>query len=330
MRRSTVVIELVEDAQFARDLAAGGVFVPGCTLQLTEECDLVVRGSHDQISLAARVVYVEEDRGAGLELVGFSSEMMARLAELGPVVQPELEFIDEPPLDGTADDEPEAALEDSFALAGVPELIQLIDLEALADPGDDDLAITGGDPDSIGGGGAPDAASDPGLGNADTLPPEATTERKDGEDMHDPGEPDPATSRMAHGMHERLRGLSVAAQLKAAASGDLHERVVLERLYGKNVWETLLRNPRLTAHEVSRMARYGSLPRVLLDIIVANQAWLHSPEVRRSLLSNPRLAADQIMKILHLMPRPELKLITIQTAYPPPVRSAARLILRSE
>jgi hypothetical protein len=135
---------------------------------------------------------------------------------------------------------------------------------------------------------------------------------------------------IARSVHERLRGLNLAAQLKMATSGELHERIILERLYGKNVWETLLRNPRLSPTEVSRIARYGSLPRVLLEIIVGNNAWLQVPEVRRALLSNPRLAADQIMKVMRLMPKHELKLAAIQSVYPHAVRNVAKLLLRSE
>ena len=41
-------------------------------------------------------------------------------------------------------------------------------------------------------------------------------------------------------------------------------------MYGKNVWEALLRNPRLTAPEVARIARMGQLPRPLIEIIVGS------------------------------------------------------------
>jgi hypothetical protein len=104
--------------------------------------------------------------------------------------------------------------------------------------------------------------------------------------------------------------------------------VLLERIYGKSVWEPLLRNPRLGHPEVARIARMGALPRPLVDLIVANTGWLRSPEVRRALLSNPRLGAEQIPRVLRLMAKPELKLVPSQTAYPAPVRDAARRMIR--
>lgn len=523
------------------DLAAGGVFVPGCTLRMADECDLVVCGANRQVSLPARVVYVDGHRGAGLELIGFSTAMRAQLAELAPIappaelaadgdelavpvanegddgddhhltvpvstgvrdaidlddagdlgagstpsagdapagetaadeVAPALDddaaqpvFLDEDPADGLAvplaieiEDDPRtmpvstgvrdaaavelappalgaARTEDDLALAMDAELERAIagfvrrpatgELWesdpalgiAETDAGFFDVAdlvapatgAAGRDTEHTGSGFAaaegtrrrsaaqgPDAASfaaevteselsaaeltDPGLETAEhtatgffaaegtrrssaaqerdpasfaaerTEPevaaaevtePEVTAEvtehgfpalapeadRDAAPDADPAGDRRGAGSRAPRNVHERLRGLNLAAQIKLATSGELHERIVLERLYGKNVWETLLRNPRLTAPEVSRIARYGSLPRVLLEVILANNAWLQVPEVRRALLSNPRLGTDQIVKVLRLVPKHELRLAAVQTAYPHAVRNAAKMLI---
>jgi hypothetical protein len=389
-----VVIDLAADTQVSRDLAAGGVFVPGCALRLAEECDLLVCGANHRLVLPARVVYVDDVRGAGLELVGFSTEMKAQIAELEPVRAP-LSLDDEPVLEEAADDAIDDAIEDAALAAAFPdddddddrrgytEPVPLVILEAL----DDDLTVPvfndrAGDrrdqPARDGGdhhresadtdaypqlrdGGTGDGDRDSGALDTDAYP--QVTDAPDDEvvragDASLPTDAYPALSDDAapelyeigagggsdgavrgardadkpfpRNVHERLRGLTLVAQHKLAVSGELHERIVLERLYGKNVWETLLRNPKLTAPEVSRIARYGSLPRVLLEIIVGNNVWLQVPEVRRALLSNPRLGTDQIMKVLRLTPKHELKLAAIQTAYPIAVRHAAKLLLRTD
>ncbi|HSD88951.1 MAG TPA: hypothetical protein VLB44_15595, partial [Kofleriaceae bacterium] len=131
-------------------------------------------------------------------------------------------------------------------------------------------------------------------------------------------------------VHERLRGLTLAQQSKLAHNGEVSERIVLERMYGKNVWEALLRNPRLTGPEVARIARMGALPRPLMEIIVGNGGWLQIPEVRRALLSNPRLGNDQIIKILRMLPKHELKLAAMQTAYPYAVRDVAKRLIKEQ
>jgi hypothetical protein len=133
---------------------------------------------------------------------------------------------------------------------------------------------------------------------------------------------------IARNVYERMRNLPMAHQLKYAREGELAERIALERLYGKTVWEALLRNPRISPPEVARLARMGQLPRPLLELISGNAAWLRAPEVRRALLANLRLSVDLAARILRLLPKHELKLVPTQTAYPSGVRDAARRLLK--
>ena len=263
MGRPTVAIELANNAQLARDLSAGGVFVQGYALSLTEDVELVVRGPGGELVLAARVVYVAPTGGAGLELVGFNAELKERIAALSAL----------PPLDL------EAPISDEPASA-TPAAEDGSDAEPEGDEG----------------------ADEPGAGKR----------------------------TIALNINERLRGLTLAQQIKKANSSDPNERTVLERMYGKNVWEALLRNPRLTAPEVARIARMGTLPRIMLEQIVNNGAWLQIPEVRRALLGNPRLGTDQILRVLRLLPKHELKLATATTAYPMAVRDAAKRMLKDD
>lgn len=128
-------------------------------------------------------------------------------------------------------------------------------------------------------------------------------------------------------VHEKIRGLSSADQQKMARDGSIAERVALERRYGKAVWETLLGSGKLTPPEVARIARNGTLPRPLVENIVANQGWLASPEVRRALLSNPRCTGAALTRVLRALPAHELKQAAQQTAYPRPVRNAAQRLL---
>jgi hypothetical protein len=129
-------------------------------------------------------------------------------------------------------------------------------------------------------------------------------------------------------VQERLRGLPVVEQLRVAREGSVTERIALERLYGKTVWEALLRNTRITAPEVARLAKMGTMPRPLLELIVANPAWLQVPQIRRALLSNGRLSQDMVQRVLALLPRNELKLVPQNTAYPPAVRMAAKAMVK--
>ena len=281
MERPTVVIELADDARAARDLSAGGVFVPGCTLKINSDCTLLVRCPTEEIELHARVVYVDPNTGAGLELVGFSPAMRDHVTKLmtawsapAPAHEPE----------------PEAPA-----------------VEA-AQPIDDEPLDLGFDPE------AP-------LPEAEGASDENLTEEE---------KADPVKRSKVKSLHERLRGLTLAQAIKHASSPDPQERILLERYYGKNVWEPLLRNPRLSPPEVARIARMGTLPRTMVEIIVSNGAWLQIPEIRRALLNNPRLGTDQILRVLRLMPKPELKLASTMAVYPYAVRDAAKRLLKEQ
>lgn len=192
----------------------------------------------------------------------------------------------------------------------------------LATPGGMVLAFEGHDRAAL----ARLLASEPAAPVAPPAPPSADA-APEPEPEHsvaqDEPEAEPEHHAPAH-VHERLRGLPVVEQLKVAREGNLSERVVLERLYGKTVWEALLRNPHLTVPEVCRLARLGTMPRPLLELLMGNPAWLQVPQVRRALLANPRLSADMIHKVLQLLPREELKVVPQTTAYPAAVRMAAK------
>ena len=261
-----VILELAgEHAKLARDLVAGGVFVPGYTLALNEDCELILRGNGAQLHLSARVVW-SNGAGIGLQLENCDAAMKQRIAALA-------------------------------APAGEsPASVAAEIVDAASDAGETDVASP---------------STSPASGEAS------------GEETSDPDD-----KKRAANLHERLRGLTLAQQVKIAQHGEVSERMLLERMYSKNVWEALLRNQRLTGPEISRIARMGSLPRPLMEIILNNGGWLQIPEVRRALLSNPRLGTDQILRILRLLPKHEVKIAATQTVYPLGVRDAAKRLIK--
>jgi hypothetical protein len=126
-----------------------------------------------------------------------------------------------------------------------------------------------------------------------------------------------------------IRKMSLPEQVKLARSGELQDRVVLERVSGKAVWEALLRNPRITTAEVARIARKGTVPRPVIEQIVDNAAWSKTSLVRRALLSNPKLGTEMLMKVLKFAPKHELKAMLKNTSYPQLVRATVQKMLPS-
>lgn len=123
---------------------------------------------------------------------------------------------------------------------------------------------------------------------------------------------------------EKLRKLKRGEQIRMARSGEQPQRVALERLLGKDIWEPLLHNPKITIPEVARIARKGTCPTPLLDLIVDNKSWAKSPPIRRALLTNPRLSHGAARRVLSMAPKPELRVAAKQMAYPAAIRELAR------
>jgi hypothetical protein len=155
----------------------------------------------------------------------------------------------------------------------------------------------------------------------------AAPEEAPEDDVESSDDGDADGERAPKTVFDRIRGLTTAEQQRVAANGTMQERIVLERTFGANVWESLLGNPRLTVPEVARIARKGTLPRKLVEDIAAHASWVAAPEVQRALLANPRSTAAVIAKVLRALPRGELQLVPQQTAYPASVRAAAKKLL---
>ncbi len=145
----------------------------------------------------------------------------------------------------------------------------------------------------------------------------------------EPGPPEPEPqARLDVSPQHRIKGLSAPEQIRLArTSAKAQERMLLERMLGKQVWEALLSNARITVPEVAKIARKGTVPRPIVERIVEHPSWLRAPLIRRALLSNPKLPRDGVVKILRATPKHELKLIAKGTAYPMAIRDAVRRLL---
>jgi hypothetical protein len=73
----------VTDERTARDLEAGGVYIPDAVVDLDEECRVVLRAGSRETTVTARAVMISED-GAGFEihLTGEVRNQIAALVEI--------------------------------------------------------------------------------------------------------------------------------------------------------------------------------------------------------------------------------------------------------
>jgi hypothetical protein len=294
-------------AKHAESLSRGGLFVPGEELEIDAECDVLIIGAEVPVVVPARVVFAD-GTGIGVELVALEPAMRLYLVELASAAPADEDTVQE---DGE----------------GGGEVAEPVDEEDSGEYTVDEPVATIAPDDiedapyhaAIGGELGDDVPFDEGQLDPPTLDPETA----------DPDLNETVDERSPKNVYERLRGITLVQQYKVARSGELHERVALEKIYGKQVWEQLLRNPRITAAEVARIARMGTLPRPQLEVIVSNGGWMGVPEVRRALMTNNRLSAEMIPRILRHLPKHELKLVPTQLVYTAAVRDAARKMLKA-
>ncbi len=123
---------------------------------------------------------------------------------------------------------------------------------------------------------------------------------------------------------KRIQGLPVPKKLRLAEDGDLMQRQLLFRMYGKLVFEALLRNPKLTEMEVAKLAKLGTMPSLLLQRIAQRPDWLRSERVRNNLLANPRLPTAIAQKVVARLNRLETRALLGRRDLPAPVQIALR------
>ncbi|HEX5063842.1 MAG TPA: hypothetical protein VFV99_30895 [Kofleriaceae bacterium] len=80
MRRAFLV-DLTTADRFAKDLEVGGIYISGATVNLDDECHVVLRAGTDEIRVSARVVLVNEE-GAGFEIEALTHELRNQIRAL--------------------------------------------------------------------------------------------------------------------------------------------------------------------------------------------------------------------------------------------------------
>ena len=123
---------------------------------------------------------------------------------------------------------------------------------------------------------------------------------------------------------KRIQALSLPQKVRLAEDGELLQRTLLFRMYGKLVFDGLLRNPRLTEMEVAKLAKLGTLSVPLLQIIARKTEWLRTERIRNALLGNPRTPQAILQKIVSMISRQDLRLLIQRRDFSPMAQAALR------
>ena len=109
---------------------------------------------------------------------------------------------------------------------------------------------------------------------------------------------------------DRLRSLTRVEKLLLAAKADRVERAILAQDSDPQVLYTLLKNPRLTADEVIRIAKSPFLTFQTAESIVKSTQWFSNLEVRVALVHNAKTPPAFALRILQTLPESEVRTIS--------------------
>jgi hypothetical protein len=109
---------------------------------------------------------------------------------------------------------------------------------------------------------------------------------------------------------DRLRSLSRMEKLLLAAKADRVERAILSQDSDPQVLYSVLKNPRLTADEVIRIAKSPFLTFQTAETIMKSTQWLSNLEVRVALVHNAKTPPAFAMRLLHTLPESEVRTIS--------------------
>lgn len=109
---------------------------------------------------------------------------------------------------------------------------------------------------------------------------------------------------------DRLRSLTRVEKLLLSAKADRVERAVLAQDSDPQVLYALLKNPRLTADEVIRIAKSPFLTFQTAEAIVKSNQWFSNLEVRVALVHNAKTPPAFALRILPTLPESEVRNIS--------------------
>ena len=79
--RRLFLVDLTSADRFAKDLEVGGIYIPDATVNLDDECHVVLRAGTQEIRVTARAVLVN-DEGAGFEIEALTPELRKQILAL--------------------------------------------------------------------------------------------------------------------------------------------------------------------------------------------------------------------------------------------------------
>lgn len=126
---------------------------------------------------------------------------------------------------------------------------------------------------------------------------------------------------------DRLRALPHVEKLLLASKAERSERAILVQDSDPQVLYYLLKNPRIGAEEVARVAKSAHLSFQSAELITKTPQWMSNLEVKLALVHNPRTPSAMALRILPTLPQAEVARIARGAAVSQALKQGALKLL---
>lgn len=117
------------------------------------------------------------------------------------------------------------------------------------------------------------------------------------------------TTEKRQNLWDRMRSLSQMEKILLAVKAERSERAVLLQDNDPRVLLSVLRNPRLTVDEVTRMVKSSFINYQIAEVIMKTGQWMANLDVRLGLIHNPKTPQAFALRILPTLPDSEVRAI---------------------
>ena len=126
---------------------------------------------------------------------------------------------------------------------------------------------------------------------------------------------------------KRIGDMPVQEKIRLALMGDGEARALLVREQNKLILSYLLQNPRMTEHEILRIAKEKSMPEEILHMLSKKKEWMKKYPVRLALAQNPKTRLPLALKLLGTFRDADLRKIARSKDVSAHLSACARRIL---
>lgn len=125
-------------------------------------------------------------------------------------------------------------------------------------------------------------------------------------------------------LYQRVQRMDVCGKMKLAFMGDKEARGLLIKDSNKIISMAVLKNPRITEEEISRLSEAKSASEDVLRYIARNKEWTKNYAIKLAVVNNPKTPLSLTLRLLDFLSEKDLQKLGKSKSVPSVLASSAR------